>query len=356
MSIEKVMLKALALVTLVLSLSAQAIEDTRVDISSGAETGVYGSGIAKTLHSYGTAYPDIEFIHLRGPADKTQIYPLLSSLGNGATNLDYEHPAKARQALLEAQAQRIHLLLKERLPSATLFKTASGSSITKPYVCVVTLDVDQFSSDPAAATRFFSDALSTNPDAHIDNETFLYFAVDHEVFHCLDAYINGPTHPLTESEVSACYHEFRIEQRADLYAALVRRARSHTSDRFLKNLAMFRTLALVDWDLPHYTTPVLREALEVERTEIFSMDLRALVRYAMQRADQLVMSEERWWNFVAAAVEVSLAQGRGEGAFSPMFQELVSADRFADTIQVARLVAQVREAKRHLALTQLSKN
>ncbi len=308
------------------------------------------------FQAYGETYPEVHFVHLENATDLPFVDDFFSSLGDGAKNIDYEHPTEARQTLLEAQAERIRLLLNNRMPSATLFKTGSGSRYERPYVCVVTLDETVFSGEPLAATRFFADDMEINAAARLENEEALAFSFEHEIFHCLDSYLNGALFRMTSSEMVSSYDHLRAEQRADYFAALALRSRSGTSDRFISNLAMFRTLSLVTWDLSHYTAPALLDALAPDQKMLRNMDLRSRVQFVLQRAKDVVMSEEQYWDFVAAAVEVSITLGQGEGAFSPLFRELVSADRTVEPEQVAPLLAQVRQARLFVENAQVSKN
>ncbi len=351
MTIVRTGVQALVFAISSLALTAQAVDPTGIDADSGG----IDAGVRAMFKAYGTAYPDIKFVHLHGPDDRSRINALITSLGQGAANVDYEHPPQARETLLDAQVGRIGIMLAEGSPSATLFKTGLGTAITTPYVCVVTLDTDLLTGDAESATRFFLDDLSAT-EMRIDNEHFLYFALDHEVFHCLDAYVNGPTRPRTASKVTACYYDSRAEQRADFYAALGHRLRNPTSDGMIENLAVFRTMAVPVWDLPHYTAPALFEALGVDRASIVGLDLRERVEFAMRYADGVIMSAERYRDFVAAAVEVSVSYGSGEAAFSPLSHELASEARRADKVLVKNLALRVREAKRRFAAKRLSRN
>jgi len=312
--------------------------------------------INSVFNIYRTAYPEINFVHLSNQSEAAQIVPLLRALGSKAENVDYAHPKEARITLLQVQIERIRRLLEDRLPSATLFKAGNGDLVAaKPYLCVVTFNADLLSGDPQAATRFFFEELIPGSNVRIDNEQFLHFALHHEIFHCLDAYINGPTRPQTESEITASYYDYRAEQRADFFAAIMHQAR-YPKSSMLQHLSAIRAMSLVTWDLPHYTVPLLQEARAMLPSAIRALGLAGQARLAMARADTILISERQYRDFVAAAVEVSLSQGKGEGAFSPMFRELVSENRKADPALVAALESAVRGARRDLSLTQLSSN
>lgn len=348
-------LQTLVMVASLPVVAAFAEQPTIVKISANGGPAAYAAGVRSVFNAYGTAYPEITFVHLSSAEDVAGVDVLISALGAGAENVDYQHPPEARDTLLEAQGQRIRIMLNERLPSSTLFRTGIGASLDTPYACVVTLDIAVFTGGPMAATRFFFEDLNDGPDIRIDNADFLQFALDHEVFHCLDAYINGPTRPQTDSEVMATYFDFRAEQRAELYAALMHRARN-TRTNLLKDLASIRTMALVNWDLQHYTAPVLRDALNTKRSTIVHLGFRERVRFAMDRADKTVMNPEQFKDFILAAVDVSLLRGEGEGVASPVHSELLRENREVDEKAVQQLLNEVRIAQLKFASSRLTRN
>lgn len=146
---------------------------------------------------YTRAYPEIEFRLLNTMEDYDRLLPLTKSLGEDLSNLDYEHPKEVRITLVEAQQYRIATLLYHDVGSATLFKTPSAAVTEKPYTCLITSNRKLLDEDPLAATRFMyglpETILESMPESlRISNHDLLLYAVDHEVFHCVDAYVNGP--------------------------------------------------------------------------------------------------------------------------------------------------------------------
>ena len=146
--------RARMLVASILALTAQAPVSAEPDASSTTGSARLGATLTNMFDAYASAYPEIAFIHLRGPGDIARIDTLISSLGSGASNVDYDHPPEARAALMEAQAQRIRIMLAEGVPSSTLFRTGPGATVPGPYACVITLDMEVLTGDPDAATRF----------------------------------------------------------------------------------------------------------------------------------------------------------------------------------------------------------
>lgn len=276
--------------------------------------------VASRLADYTNVFPEVAFYHLRGPADLAKLNQLTKQLGNGASNVDYEHPPKLRKLLLEAQMGRIELMLNYSMPSSTLFKTGENSLFHKPYLCVITLDENIFLTDQLAATRFITgqDKITTRnfpTNTVLDNQTFINFTIDHEVFHCLDAYLNGPTRPKTKSQLTASYHDYRAEIRADSYAALMHRMSSRP-DSFLFNLANYRSLNIIYWDITHYTSPAIRQILHLKDSDIEPINTQGVLEYVMHMADMNIMSRDHYGYFVRSAAEVAFTYGDNEAMYS----------------------------------------
>ncbi|MCG6871735.1 MAG: hypothetical protein LJE84_05550 [Gammaproteobacteria bacterium] len=317
--------------------------------SLGAEVREAAAELDTALDAYHTAYPEIGFVRLRGEADITRLVAITTALGAGARNVDYEHPDGAREALREAQVERIVGMLGAGLPSATLFRRGPNGSANEAFTCIITLDERVFLGDRLAATRLLGSGREFAESAELDNRAFLRLTLDHEVFHCLDAYSNGSTHPQTYSQLAACYHDFRVEQRADLYAALAHRVRSPESDQLIPNLARFRTLAILDWDIAHYTAPVLWSVLVTDMAPLAHLGTAELANRAMQIADELVVSEETYRTLAAAVIDVLLEQGVAGVMFTEVFGELSELGIEADPSQVARLSTAIAAAQSHLS-------
>ncbi len=220
----------------------------------------------RQLAEYAKRLPEVGFIRLYGEKGARFAQKLLKLLGEGAINLDYEHDASVSGTLLQLQMNRIGVMVKEGLPSATLFKVGKGSFFEHPYLCVISLDTDSFRKDPGYATRFMTPAQGSenhvsHEQAMLDTEDFLKFTVDHEVFHCLDAYFNGPTIKKTDDVISNRYQQYLNEARADGFASHAFIKTSSEPKKFLKRFAAMRTLSLLDFDLQHFTGDVIMESL-----------------------------------------------------------------------------------------------
>ena len=304
------------------------------------------------LAEYARAFPDIQFVHLAGEPDIDDALMLQQRLGPGARDLTYEHGLDEVALLIEAQIQRIVLMLANELPSATLFGVKTSSEFHAPYVCVISLDPTSFRNNPLAATQLLLGELDVDSknlatDVTVNNERFFAFTLDHEVFHCLDAYLNGPTIRRTTTEIDGCYEFYRSEQRAELFAALASRARDDRSDRFLDTLAAYRTLALLDWDYMHYTVPALRSARESPMQEVAGLGLAALARYASELADRSVVARKKFPGFLAAAHHVATERGVVAAWAAPETEEL--QDIHKDERHVTALNLALNSAQRAIA-------
>ena len=304
------------------------------------------------LREYARAFPEIQFVHLAGELDIDRALMLQQHLGPGARDLTYEHGPDEVDLLIEAQIQRIALMLANELPSATLFSVEQSTEFEAPYVCVISLDSTLFRRDSWAATQLLLGDLDIAAeelvaDAKIDNERFFAFTLDHEVFHCLDAYLNGPTIRRTTTELDGCYEFFRSEQRAELFAALVSRARGDAPGDFLNSLAEYRTLALLDWDYMHYTVPALRSAQEPAHSDFAALGLADLARYSSTFADAAVVARETFPGFLASAHHVAVSRGGVAASTAPEAGELRHVDK--DHKQVAALNSALNSAQRSIA-------
>ena len=251
---------------------------------------------------YKKAYPQIEFILLHSKADFDQLLPLTSSLGKDLSNVDYEHPDSTRVGLIEAQEYRIALQLDIGNGTATLFKTPNARITNKPYTCLVTLNIPLLDDSALAASRFMYDmddaALSSLSEPYlIDNKDFLVYSIDHEVFHCVDAYSNGFLFAMTQDPVKSSLDRSRAELRAEIFAAIAHLSRQPNGKRFLLNQAIARTLSLLSGDVEHYTSDVLIMLVESSEQND-THDIKALVKKSMRLADDHAVSYAEYKQFL----------------------------------------------------------
>ena len=260
--------------------------------------------VTEQIARYQKEYPDIEFMLLHAAEDYKAMLPLVDSLGEEATNPEYEHPEEARITLLEAQEHRIGMLLENDMSSATLFKTPNSNITDKPYLCVVTMSHQLSDWNPIAATLFMynldEDIVKTMPiSMRLDNRKFLAYTIDHEVFHCIDVYKNGFLFPMTSDEVVASRNRARAEMRAEAFAALAHITRHPDAKQFISNIANARTLNLLDWDIEHYTVDVLNKAIDAHTLHM-PEDTKQLAQDSVQLASEVTPTLSEYKEFVIA--------------------------------------------------------
>ena len=256
--------------------------------------------VNERLDDYREAYADIEFILLTSTDDFAEIHPLSQSLGKGVENLDYEHPDELRQQLIEVQEYRIDLMLDSGAGSASLFSTPRATVTSKPYSCLITLNKILLGSDPLAATRMMynfseEDLELIPPKLQLDNREFLLYTVDHEVFHCVDAYMHGFMYPQTFDPLKACGDRAIAELKSEIFSAMAHVSRNGEKTGLLSSLAAARTLALLDWDVEHFTRDVLHDISRNQLT-VYS-NINNLVPDAMEYFKEVRPTQEEYKTF-----------------------------------------------------------
>jgi len=288
----------------------------------GAEKTVEGIKlINQQLTSYEKAFPELTFIWLRGQEDLARVQELPLLLGEGADDEDYEHGPAVRETLLEAEFSRIAGLIQQSSPSATLFRSGRNSSFKTQHVCVLTLDDRVFLSDRLAASRFFLGTEQVPQDLIVSPVTTLRFTLNHEVFHCLDAYLNGPIFPKTRSRAHAQFSQLQAEMRADFYAAVMLR-KNKGNGKFVHTLAKVRTLGLLYWDLAHFTRPALAAALSQPLESLKFDDFRALARMSHQVVHMLQPSYEHFEHWRAAVYWAAISNGSQAARDDPFAKDM----------------------------------
>lgn len=268
--------------------------------------------INERLNDYRDAYPDIEFVLLNKSEDFDEIYPLSRSLGDTVVNLDYQHPEELRPQLIEVQEYRIELMLDEGVGSASLFGTPDARITSKPYSCLVTLNKSLLSNDRLAATRMMynleDEDMSMIPtEFYLDNKDFLLYAIDHEVFHCVDVYLNGFLYPQTFDPLKACNDRAVAELKAEVFSVMAHMSRADKSSTMLKNLANARTFSLLDWDVEHYTGDVINDlsGMGVQANP----GIRAMIMDALAYEESVRPSYDEYLAFLTAAWVVTQQYG-----------------------------------------------
>lgn len=306
--------------------------------------------VDKQLARYSEKVPEMAILRLHGDQTAAVIRQLPALLGEGAANMDYEHDADVRTSLMEMQMYRIGIMAREGLPSATLFKVGKGAAFYRPYLCVITLDTRPFRQDAHYASRFLTSGHGNEYPVFgdvvlVENEDFLSFAVDHEVFHCLDAYFNGPPIKKTYDEIYSHYQLYMNEARADAFASEVFKGKSADPSLFLSKFASLRSLSLLGLDLQHFTGDVIRRSMSVPPV-LLQRDLEQLVAASRALVAEVAPSAGRYGVRVVSIARLVDNLGGDSSNLLLEFegQELPSHDES----QVAALLHEVRQAQRIL--------
>jgi len=311
--------------------------------------------VDRQLAAYARKVPELGFLRLYGKHAMQVVAMLPTMLGKGAFNVDYEHEASLRETLVELQQQRIARMVQDGLPSATLFKLGNGSSFKHGYLCVITLDTAPYRQDPAYASRLMLPASLDGPLADagaplVRNEDFLRFTADHEAFHCLDAYFNGPTIRKTREPIADIYQDFVNEARADAFASRSFTSSRGAADGFLARFAALRTLAVLDMDLTHTTGEIIERAAALPGA---APGIEQRVAASRSLVETLAPSPDRFAIRIASAQRLLERQGRVPGDELPVIEGLSLHRPNAATM--ASLEDSLRQARTLLA-TEASAN
>ena len=167
-------------------------------------------------------------------------------------------------------------------------------------------------SDPLAATRMMynfseEDLELIPPKLQLDNREFLLYTVDHEVFHCVDAYMHGFMYPQTFDPLKACGDRAIAELKSEIFSAMAHVSRNGEKTGLLSSLAAARTLALLDWDVEHFTHDVLHDISRNQLT-VYS-NINNLVPDAMEYFKEVRPTQEEYIDFLSAAWVVTQEYG-----------------------------------------------
>lgn len=303
--------------------------------------------VDRQLAQYARQVPEMGFVRLYGEKGAGFARKLLTLLGKGSINLDYEHDESLSSSLMQVQLNRIGVMAMKGLPSATLFKVGKASVFEHPYLCVISLDTGPFRQDPHYATHFLTSDFDrehsvSSEKTLVENTDFLKFTVDHEVFHCLDAYFNGPTIKKTHDYIYSHYQNYVNEARADAFASQAFKHSSAEPDKFLKTFAALRTLSILDFDLHHFTGDVILRSM-IGRRVLPSQSLEQQVTASRELVDEIAPSANSYGVQMANSARLMGELGRDPGEFLLEFKRLHLPPH--DESKVIALLHQVRQAQ-----------
>jgi len=298
--------------------------------------------ILNKLAFYAGRFPDIDFVLLDTSGDPRKHIQLLTQiLGEDPDPLDYEHTEKLHNDLLIVTLARIELWLHNDIGSATLLRPGAGALAKRKQVCVITLDPWQIAADNRAATRHLIEAPEAqfskiSPEKYLDADSHLRFALDHEIYHCLDSSLNGPI-PMSLSPYWGDYQMFRHEAGADAFGVIMQLAEHQTSDRDAHVLEQIRALTLLNDDPNHFTCAAISAVLQLGPKKLAADDVRTRFEIASRIRDQVVGSYDNYLHYAIAAEFAMKDLG-----VKPVGEKFKSEN--VETITVDRLVEQVRSS------------
>jgi hypothetical protein len=256
--------------------------------------------IRNQMSKYQKAYPGIDFRLLSSHEDYKALMPLEKALGAGVANVDYEHPDTLRTTLVEAQEYRIGLMIENEMSSATLFHTPQETISGKQYTCLITIDSSLLrNASWLIASQYLYDldrrTIESMPERlRFSHQDVLLYTLNHEVFHCIDVYLNGFLFAQTDDPFKASYDRRRAEIRADIFAVISHLSRQPSDSRFLANLALARTIQLLNGDTEHYSSDAIN-LIESDYQADKDPDIEFLVNSAFMfyKASSITYEEHR---------------------------------------------------------------
>jgi len=266
-----------------------------LDLSLGDRRAVIDERVA----FYNATFPRIKFVAFEGGrAWRSNMSALQGLLGEGAVNLDYEVPAHSDADLLEVNLDRIARFLRGNVVSSASFRVGQGSVAGREYLCLVALNPSEFASDPVAATRQMvsiseEDFAMLHPGRLVNVRAHLRFAVDHEVFHCLESTFYGGS-LLNGEPHGGEYNGFRRESAADAFALAMHIREHGRRTDYAENIALIRALWLVNECPDNTPFETIRAVYRAPVDRLAELPPRELVDFVIDLRNRLVGSYDEY--------------------------------------------------------------
>jgi hypothetical protein len=253
--------------------------------------------------------------------------------------------------LLMATLMRIEILLQTDVGSATLFKPGIGAIAKRQRVCVITMNPWAIAADDRAATNHLLDLPSQEfnaipPENYLNHVSHLKFALDHEIYHCLDATYNGAM-PRSQRKYWRDYYNFKNESGADAFGILMNMAEHGSITAYARTLKNIRGLTLLCGDTDHYTYRSINAALQIDPGTLTGKNVKAIFRLATRLRNRVVGSYQDYLCYLGAATQ-AIKQLGIEPDIEP------HCDIKPDNVIVSRLLDATKDAYRKLTGTALS--
>lgn len=297
------------------------------------------------LEDYKHEYPEINFLLLRG-GDQTveDIVTLGSVLGKKPVNMDYEHPAELRKDLVNVTINRILLMLQSQMPSSSLFKTNKKQS-GQQYVCVLAISPVKIAGNSIQATRHLLDQppefiRNIPPHFLLSPQDYLAFAIDHEIYHCLQSMYSGPQ-PMSHKKLWGEYYQFLNEQAADFYALGMHIREHGGKTAFCRNIQRIRCASLASADANHFTSKGIQQLLKIPAREFIDADTSEVFAKARHFREREVIDYNTYIQYVASAIEAMKVLGLSSLITEEL--QISQVEISPDPSQVNELVSHTRQ-------------
>lgn len=283
--------------------------------------------IENKIDFYNKAFPDILFTHLEGDENwHGEMVALVTALGNDAVPLDYQHPPELRQQLMEQTLERLIVMLRKNIISATTFRLGKNSVLDRPNLCVVTLNPGRIIASDLEATRYMLDLSAevigkVHPARHLNHDDHLSFAVDHEVYHCLDSILFGGA-PMTHKELGGEYNLFLRESAADTFALGLHVKRNGVITPYARNITHIRALWLFSDSPNRCTFESMREIHKTGVSRLATMSIREIANLAHEIAGNTAGSYDDYVTRRVAALKAARILGLNPNIYGEAWGKL----------------------------------
>lgn len=267
---------------------------------------------------YNQNFKEIQFVFLSGGASWTDDIDILYLLlGYQPSNLNYEHPADLRQELMDVSINQLIDMLRNQMPYAALFK-ADKPLGWRENVCVISLDPIAVAADDVVATGFMFEldaaVVEQLPaEERLSAEEFLRYLIDHEVFHCLDAFYNGPQ-PMSHQELWAQYYNFRGENGADAFAFAMNIKQGGRHGDFIQVMKAYRGMSIYGGDPDHWTYDAIQQVEQMPPATLQRASVQDLLSKASEIRDDLLADYAEYLQYRATAFHAMKLLAAGQGS------------------------------------------
>jgi len=311
---------AVALALIVALLAMPAVRGDHVSTHHSISLEEKREIIAERLRFYNAAFQAVRFVHV-GDSDswREELLTVISLLGDGAVNLDYEHPPELADELLEANIERLAQMLEYDIVSAALFRVGQGSPVNRSALCVISLNPQTYIGDSVDAVSYMLDLsgellAKVHPVRLLDTYEHLRFTVDHEVFHCLESHLLGGAR-MTLLPLGGEYNLFLRESGADAFALGMHLRRAGTRTDYARNITHVRALWLFTESPNRCTYDSMRAMLDMPPEQLAATSVREMIDLAVGVRDRWVGNYEFYVRQRATAFKAAKQLGHAPALY-----------------------------------------